>query len=166
MPIGEFEKGIHDLKIEYYQAGGEAFLKLFKSTYDYSKQNKMYLPEGEWLNPFNGKIIQGNKAIHVVAGIDELPMYLKLGTIYSLLKEANHVEDLDFSKMTLDYYPSMTNFIEDEIYEDDGKTTGYQFGEYRKIDIRPASMKKNKPLFLIYLRRKENINHIQKENIY
>ena len=40
MPIGEFEKGIHDLKIEYYQAGGEAFLKLFKSTYDYSKQNK------------------------------------------------------------------------------------------------------------------------------
>lgn len=132
MPIGEFEKGIHDLKIEYYQAGGEAFLKLFKSTYDYSKQNKMYLPEGEWLNPFNGKIIQGNKAIHVVAGIDELPMYLKLGTIYPLLKEANHVEDLDFSKMSLDYYPSMTNFIEDEIYEDDGKTTGYQFGEYRK----------------------------------
>ena len=61
-----------------------------------------------------------------------MPLFIRGGSIIPLVKEASRANKLDYSKLTLDYYPSFINEDHQALYEDDKVTTAYKMGEYRK----------------------------------
>lgn len=124
----------YKIKIEYYQAGMGAALKLLYMEYGKSKYTKVYLPEGEWINPYNGKIFEGKKNLRIKLKFDEIPLFIRRGSLFYFVKEENNTTLLDLSKLYFDYYPSKIYEDNGYVYDDDHKTTAYKYDIYSKIN--------------------------------
>lgn len=129
------EKGIHDIKIEYFQAKGGAELKLYHCGKKRLANDLVYLPKGDkWLNPYNGRIYNGGQTVISNPSLDEMSLFIKLGSMFILAEDANNTKLQPWKTMTLDYYPSYTKHTTGFLYEDDRETLSYQLGEYRKMN--------------------------------
>ena len=56
---------LHNVRIEYFQGGGEAALALHYTEQSEAENKSVYLPEGRWMNLFTGKAYDGGKTIKV-----------------------------------------------------------------------------------------------------
>ena len=97
---------------------------------------KIYLPEGEWFNIFHRNVYQGKRYAKEKFKIDEMPVFVKAGTLLPLYKKITNVTKLSFKTAIYDYYTSKKEDIRDFFYEDDGISTAYLIGEYRKNEYR------------------------------
>lgn len=119
---------ITKLKIEYFQAEGGASLKLFYAPTTKMKKTKIYLPSGEWYNVTHRNLYQGNRYIKERYTIEELPLFVKAGSLLPLYKVVDNITNMSLKNIIYDYYPSRKEEVEDYFYEDDGITTGYKVG--------------------------------------
>lgn len=103
------------------------FYKLLKN-----RKQKIYLPEGEWFNIFHRNVYQGKRYIKEKFKLDETPVFVKAGSLLALYKKVDNISNMSLKTIVYDYYPSKKVELNDYFYEDDGITTGYQIGEYRK----------------------------------
>ena len=97
---------------------------------------KIYLPEGEWFNVFHRNVYQGRRYVKEKFRIDEMPVFVKAGSLIPLYKKITNATKLSFKTAIYDYYTSKKEDIHDFFYEDDGITTAYLIGEYRKNEYR------------------------------
>ena len=107
--------------------------------YKFTKANsktKIYLPEGEWYNIFHRNVYQGRRYVKEKFKIDETPVFVKAGTLLPLYKKIANTSKLSFKTAIYDYYTSKKEDIRDFFYEDDGISTAYHIGEYRKNEYR------------------------------
>ena len=118
----------HRIKIEYYQALGGASLDLSYSLAAKNKKTKIYLPEGEWYNVMHRNVYQGKRYIKEKYALEELPLFVKGGTLLPLYKKVDNISKMNLKNIVYDYYPTRHKVNEDFMYEDDGKTTGYRVG--------------------------------------
>jgi hypothetical protein len=135
LDVGIVEGGKpHDLKIEYFQAGGHACFSLRYQTLRPEEEycDDVYLPAGEWLHLFNGKTYAGNKTHRIEYGADDMPLFVKLGGAVPLLDHAQTTKQQRWDKPCFDLYPAKCSDENGELYEDDGETLAYQNGEFRK----------------------------------
>ncbi len=134
-PLQIIEGGkTHEIIIEYFQAAGGAVAELLYNKVTKSSYGKtsVYLPEGKWLNPFNGKIYVGGKTVYADYALRETPLFVRVGAIIPLAHNAKNTKEQKWNSLVLDYYPDKTARDCGYLYEDDGETTAYKRGEFSK----------------------------------
>ncbi len=92
-------------------------------------RNGIYLPQGEWVDFFNGQIYKGGRILNdFEAPLWKLPVFVRRGAIIPTHKPTNNPSQMDAHLRCYDIYPSteVTEFTE---YDDDGITQAYQDGE-------------------------------------
>jgi len=113
-------------------------------------EKEIYLPEGTWIDFFNGKIYSGNQTIifNVNAEtLEDIPLFIKSGGIIPSQEFVNYVGEKPITTLNIDVFP---NDIETyfKYYDDDGITYNYEKGEYF-IQTMTAKKEDNGALFNI-----------------
>lgn len=121
----------HDVEINYFQAGGEAAIRLLYRPQVKEEKFPVYLPEGEWLDVFDGRMYKGGKTFYKKnLPLEAMPLYVRVGAVLPLAKATN-TKQQRWNKLTLDIYPSKTALEQGYIYEDDATTTAYRQGQFK-----------------------------------
>ncbi len=91
----------------------------------------IYLPEGRWIDYWNGNVVDAGPAgleIDVPVDLATLPVFVRSGAIIPMYPESLYDGQVAADPLTLDIYPAGTS--EYVLYEDDGNTRAYQEGEF------------------------------------
>lgn len=132
-PLKVIEGGkTHKIEIEYFQAGGEAAIGLYYCSVIYDGKIPVYLPSGKWLDVFGGKVYNGGKTIKRQYGLREMPLFVRLGALIPLAYTAKNTKEQKWDKLVYDFYPDKNAEDSGYLYEDDGETTAYKKGQFRK----------------------------------
>ena len=130
-PLKKLEAGkTYDIKINYFQAGGEACCGLFASDISDDKV-AAYLPAGKWLDVFDGKVYDGAKTVSREYGLREMPLFVRLGAVIPLAYEAHNTKKQKWNRLVFDWYADKNAGDDGYLYEDDTETTAYKLGKYR-----------------------------------
>ena len=131
----------YDLRVEYYDAGGSAVLRL-QTLYagGFGSRRSVWIPEGEWIDLNSGKSYFGPATYEIACAIEDYPVFVRSGAVVPLADETltTASSKYDWSHMTLDLYPSATQQGESVIYEDDTTSNAYETGAYRTTALSTA----------------------------
>lgn len=153
--LGKIEGGVsHKITVEYFQAGGEACCGLYYFDWKEDCNTRTYLPKGKWLDPFDGKIYIGEKTIRKSYDLRQTPMFIRLGALIPLAYEARNTKEQKWDRLVLDYYPDKEASDNGYIYEDDGESTAYKLGYFRKTPYR-AFYDSEENAYVVRLERSE-----------
>jgi alpha-glucosidase (family GH31 glycosyl hydrolase) len=92
----------------------------------------VYLPAGEWIDWFSGKHYAGGQTIeHKVDAQhwSDIPLYIREGAIIPLAPPMDYVGQHPLTELTVELFPA-AHASRFDYYDDDGKTYGYEQGEY------------------------------------
>lgn len=90
-------------------------------------RNNIYLPEGEWIDRFNGDLIEGGRIInHYESPVWKLPVFIKRGAIIPKAAPHNNVKELARDQRIYEFYPHARSAFTE--YNDDGRTEQYKRG--------------------------------------
>lgn len=123
----------HQLRIEYLQLGGGAVLSL-KWKNGLMAQNA-WIPPGNWIDAWTGRVLQGPVNDLALRPLDQIPIYIRSGSIFALAPKMQYTGQLPWDPITLDIYPSSSETAKTTLYEDDTLTTAYKTGQFRKTGI-------------------------------
>lgn len=121
----------HTVRVDYFQAGGEACCKLQCGELLEGDYTAVYLPAGKWLDAFSGRIYIGGRTLRKVCGLREMPLFIRLGALVPLAYEARNTKEQKWNRLVFDFYPDRESSDSGYLYEDDGETTAYKSGQYR-----------------------------------
>lgn len=95
----------------------------------------IYLPEGVWMDYWDGSIISGPKTVDgYEAPLQKLPLFVRAGAIVPMWPEMNYPGEKPADPLTLDIFPKGESSF--QLYEDDGKTRAALEGSaFAKTDI-------------------------------
>jgi alpha-glucosidase len=112
---------------------------------------KVYLPEGDWYDFFNGNKYSGKQEILIESQLDKLPVFAKGGSIIPMqtLIQSTSEKSSDTLFVHVYFGNEATTFT---YYEDDGETYSYEKGSFlesvmsfdpvaKKIVIQPLTSK-------------------------
>ena len=103
-------------------------------------RNGIYLPEGEWVDYFNGNVYQGGRIINEFdAPYWKLPVFVKRGAIIPMVNPNNNVAQIDKTNRIFELYPYGESDY--NLYDDDGKTELYRQGESTTTHIHSSLVK-------------------------
>ncbi|WP_432221046.1 TIM-barrel domain-containing protein [Flavobacterium sp. TMP13] len=90
-------------------------------------RNGIYLPEGTWIDYFNGEIYEGNRIINNFdSPIWKLPVLVKIGAIIPMVNPNNNVSEINKKLRIYEIYPAgKSSFTQ---YDDDGISEAYKLG--------------------------------------
>ncbi len=143
-PLKVIRGGVsHKVKIDYFQAGGEAAIVLCYCDAVADDKAHVYLPQGKWMDLFDGKIYIGGKVISKNYDLREIPFFVRLGALIPLAYEARNSKEQKWNKLIYDFYPCKETKDEGYLYEDDTETTAYQYGAFRKSPYEAYYQKEN-----------------------
>ena len=126
----------HQLRIEYLQLGFNAAMKLqWRSAKDRSATRIAWLPPGDWIDTWTGKIASGPATVTNAVPLDQIPIYIRSGAVLPLAPEMQYTGEKPWDPVTLDGYPHAGETNSATLYEDDTLTTAYQRGEFRTTVI-------------------------------
>ena len=97
-----------------------------KQTYD------VYLPAGaDWYEYSTGKRMQGGQTVTASAQLDELPLYVKAGSILPLGPDVQYSNEKSWDNLEVVVYPGKDAVF--TLYEDEGDNYNYERGQYTEI---------------------------------
>ena len=92
----------------------------------------LYLPEGsDWIDFWNGKTLSGGQELTRETPIDEIPLYVKAGTILPIGPTVQYAEEKAWDALQIRIYPGADG--EFVLYEDEGDNYNYENGRYSTI---------------------------------
>ncbi len=124
----------YDIKIEYCEYGGKAHIQVGAMNY-VDDAREVFLPEGVWMDVWTGEEYVGPTTVTVMHGLETSPIFVRQGAIIPLVSQAQNTSEIDWSKITLDVYPSTNYDAKATIYEDDYSTVAYKDGQYRTTEV-------------------------------
>lgn len=83
-----------------------------------------YLPKGKWIDFWSDRVYRGGRNVTVPAPIDHIPLFVKSGSVIPFHPPSEESADT----VELAIYPDSAISSHFQLYEDDGKTLGYQRG--------------------------------------
>src|SRR3954452_17942747 len=90
----------------------------------------VYFPDDTWYVFDSARKMSGNTTITADVPLDQVPTYVRAGTILPLAPIIQHTSDLPGGPLDLQIYPGKnTTFT---MVEDDGQTTAYLAGAFRR----------------------------------
>lgn len=81
-------------------------------------QREVYLPAGEWFDFWSGKTIEGGRAVQVSVPLEQIPVFIKGGTLLPLAVPTLHTADPGSYRLEARGYG--TGALATTLYEDDG----------------------------------------------
>jgi alpha-glucosidase len=90
----------------------------------------VYLPDDTWYLFDSNTRFAGPRTMDVAAALDEIPVYVRAGTILPLAPVLQHTDQLPGGPLELQIYPGKNASF--TLVEDDGLTTAYLKGEVRR----------------------------------
>ncbi len=88
----------------------------------------VYLPQGKWVNYWTGELLQGDTVQIVKAPLEQIPLFVKQGSIIPMRQYASSIEKGNNDTLTVNVYPgSQGSFT---LIEDDGTSNDYLNGGY------------------------------------
>jgi alpha-glucosidase len=97
---------------------------------DDTESRRVHLPAGTWYELNRNAPIAGNHSFNVTAKLDEIPVYVRAGTILPLGPIIQHTGDLPGGPLEVQIYPGQDGRF--TLVEDDGLTTAYLNGQIRR----------------------------------
>jgi len=138
----------HDLRIEYQELEYNSRMQLKCRPAAKGPVNRtVWIPPGEWINGWNGQVIIGPSTRTVTVSLDQIPLFIRSGTILPLAPEMQYTGQIPWDPITLDVYPKSGEADKAMLYEDDTMSTAYQNGEFR-----------NTPLMVVADYREQTVN--------
>jgi alpha-glucosidase len=100
------------------------------------RENRLvYLPRGEWVDYWTGESQSGPATVSVKAPLDTVPLFVRAGAILPLGPEVNFVGEKATEPIDFRVYPDTQGKAVTSIYEDDGLSTDYQSGTFRRTQV-------------------------------
>jgi len=95
---------------------------------------RVYLPKGtQWIDYWNGSLMDGGQWIDVSVSIENLPLYVRAGSIIPTTEVAEYTEAQVGSPITFNVYPGCdADFV---LYEDEGDNYNYKEGYFSTIPV-------------------------------
>jgi alpha-glucosidase len=93
-------------------------------------KRSVYLPAGRWYAFGSNLPLDGKRTFEVTAGLDEIPLYVRAGSILPLGPVIQHTCQLPGGPLELQIYPGQDATF--TLFEDDGETTDYLKGQVRR----------------------------------
>lgn len=94
-------------------------------------QRSVYLPQGAWWNYWTSEHTDGGRQLPFKAGLEELPLFVKAGSIIPMGPVKQFSGEESDAPVTLRIYPGANGrFL---WYDDDGSSFEYENGSYMKI---------------------------------
>ena len=123
----------YDIKIEYYNltAGWSVQLQYVIPS-DFINTRSVFIPDGRWMNVWNGEEYAGPCTISSTHGIGTSPLFVRGGTVVPLLENVSYIGEKPWSSMSVDVYPSAVLAGAQTLFEDDGVSNAYKEGRVRK----------------------------------
>ncbi len=126
----------HQLRIEYLQLGYNAVMKLqWRSSGADTAKRVAWIPPGDWIDAWMGKIISGPAMVTNDVPLDQMPIFIHSGAVVPLAPDMQYTGEKSWNPITLDLYPRPGETNTANLYEDDTLTTAYQRGEFRNTLI-------------------------------
>jgi alpha-glucosidase (family GH31 glycosyl hydrolase) len=94
---------------------------------------KTWLPAGRWIEYSTGKVIDGPAVVESPFAIDEIPVYVKSGSIIPMAPKIKRVNDKPLNSLILEIYPGDKGNV--SVYEDAGNDNYYKDGKCAFTDI-------------------------------
>ncbi len=95
-----------------------------------TNQRSIYFPKGTWFEFDSNKTQAGGQSMDVSAALDQIPVFVREGTILPLGPVIQHTDELPGGPLDLQVYPGADASF--TLTEDDGKTIAYANGQERK----------------------------------
>ena len=97
-----------------------------------SKTVTKYLPQGtDWYDFWSNQRMKGGQSVTIQATLDQVPMYVRAGSILPLGPEMQYVGEKPWDNLELRVYPGADgSFV---LYEDEGDNYNYEKGVYSTI---------------------------------
>ncbi|WP_185234675.1 TIM-barrel domain-containing protein [Teredinibacter franksiae] len=97
-----------------------------------ARSRNLYLPAGtSWYDFYTGAKSDGGQHVEAAAPLNRMPLYVKAGSIIPTAPEVQYADQILNAPITLNVYTGADgNF---ELYEDDGRSYGYEKGEWSRI---------------------------------
>ena len=113
---------------------GKAFLVSPVTTY-LARERAVYLPTaaGGWYDFWTGAAVAGSKSITASAAFDAMPVHVRAGSIVPFGPELMYTSEKPADPITLYVYAGADGAF--TLYEDDGKSFGYESGAFSRIPI-------------------------------
>jgi alpha-D-xyloside xylohydrolase len=94
-------------------------------------QRSIYLPEGTWYDFNTNQKFQGGKTYTIQPALDQIPLFVKAGTILPLAKPLENISANSQFDITCYVYGDQTT--QTSLFEDDGYTFDYEKGMYNTV---------------------------------
>lgn len=94
----------------------------------------IWLPEGTWIEWFTGARLEGPARVERTFALDEIPVYVKAGSIIPMQPKMRHTGEKPVDPLILSIFPGNSGAT--RVYEDQGDTLGYKQTEYSWTGIR------------------------------
>ncbi|MBZ5625501.1 MAG: glycoside hydrolase family 31 protein [Acidobacteriia bacterium] len=93
----------------------------------------VYLPKTQWYDFWTGKLIEGGKAIDAPAPLDQIPLYVRAGSIVPMGPDVEYATEKPADPIELRVYRGASaNFT---LYEDENDNYNYEKGVYATIPV-------------------------------
>jgi alpha-glucosidase len=92
----------------------------------------VYLPDDTWYDYYTGDAIRGPKTISVEKALDEIPVYVRAGTILPVGPVIQYSEETSSNPLEVHIYPGKNGSF--KMVEDDGVSYNYTKGDIRTTD--------------------------------
>ncbi|HMT74377.1 MAG TPA: glycoside hydrolase family 31 protein [Chitinophagaceae bacterium] len=96
-------------------------------------EQTVFLPDGKWVNYWTGETKEGNQLISVAAPLEQVPLFVKAGSVIPMRSYASAVEEGNNSMLTLHVYPGADGSF--TLLEDDGISNDYLKNIYASTKI-------------------------------
>lgn len=109
----------------YYRAGSEELRETRKSRI-------CYLPAGAgWIDFWSGEYFAGGRSIERQTPLDQIPLFIKAGTILPMKEGMQYAEDREKEPVILHIFPGADGSF--TLYEDEADNYRYEEGDYQTV---------------------------------
>ncbi len=126
------EQAVYDVEDAFLV--GESLLTAPITT-EGAKSRQVYLPQGTWVNYWNGTHYQGGKAYEIAAPLDQWPLFVRGNSILASGPMMQFIGQHETDPMTLTCYMVNEGKATVTLYEDDGNSMAYQRGAFASTVI-------------------------------
>lgn len=95
-----------------------------------------WLPPGEWEDLWTGARHTGPRRVDVEVGVERMPLWARVGGLLVELPDMQHTGEAPWDRLVVDaWVPAADGAVQRELYEDDGLSTGYLAGAFRRTTV-------------------------------
>jgi len=96
-------------------------------------REKIWLPEGEWIEWHSGTVLEGGKVIERAYALEDIPVFIKSGTIIPMQPKMNNTEEKPMNPLILNIFLGKAGCT--KVYDDEGNNQNYKTDAYAYTEI-------------------------------